>query len=580
MARPAHPDTLFHLEPEDDSTRAAVLRHPRNAPFISTSSEGKPAVEIGYHVCSRPCGGQVLARLGSDTDLILPGKTISKIHIAFEVHPVTHAILISVRTTNRKSVQVSPWGFRQDGEFRQLVLIPGTRYKIVVGDQNYARPFRFSIRWRLDLPAPAVQLAVDGGFKAAEARGRPNYLNTDDPTKLEIGSYYVTRLPSGVVGNCVRFAELGNRLGAGTYGQVYQSIDIDSSLYIAAKVVEPNGEREIQNLHREIKTLQELSHPNIIEFLGYAGFDPTDQDQHRQKVHIYMPLRDGSLRKLRDSDDVDQDQKMAALNNMTYQMLCALDYLSSKGLCHRDVKPDNILFDINEDQTFKFQLADFGLAKHQAHAQTMCGTKIYSAPEVHSGNYGLPTYKQSPKMDVWSLYVTMLTMMPEANFHEETLVHSPYPTTLAFVRHNVAILTPGFSPMARENPDLRASAAQMLVKIYGGKGLTTQRRRVRDIPPEALELTPAITGPSTPTVPATGYDIAQQQSTMPSTSYYYGLAAAPSAESSQLPVRRPVDADMVPSVMAARERELERERERWSNLRSRQGPDPMDIDDL
>ena len=84
-----------------------------------------------------------------------------------------------------------------------------------------------------------------------------------------------------------------------------------------------------------------------------------------------------------------------------FQSLEALQYLHTRNVIHRDIKPENILFKARTPQV-KIKLADFGLAKEGEEANTECGTRPYSAPEVFFGE------EYTAAVDIWSLGVTML----------------------------------------------------------------------------------------------------------------------------------------------------------------------------
>ena len=82
----------------------------------------------------------------------------------------------------------------------------------------------------------------------------------------------------------------------------------------------------------------------------------------------------------------------------------ALEYLHSKGIVYRDLKPENVLI----DATGHMKLTDFGLSKHlpkDEEAKTFCGTAEYLAPEVILQNpYSFP-------IDIWALGVLTYEMI-------------------------------------------------------------------------------------------------------------------------------------------------------------------------
>lgn len=90
------------------------------------------------------------------------------------------------------------------------------------------------------------------------------------------------------------------------------------------------------------------------------------------------------------------------------QLLEALRYLHSHKLCHRDVKPDNILYDRKKG---KMWLIDFGVSKlwMEKHVKkemlTNTGTPDYKAPELYEGG------GYTHAIDLWAAGVILFEMV-------------------------------------------------------------------------------------------------------------------------------------------------------------------------
>jgi serine/threonine protein kinase len=191
-----------------------------------------------------------------------------------------------------------------------------------------------------------------------------------------------------------------------------------------------------------------------------------------------MPLRSGSLTSLAKSPPPDIDYEQLCFQAMG-QMLRALDYLASENLIHRDVKPDNVLYSLLNGH-YHFQLADFGLAHHRSLATTFCGTGYYQAPELWPSISGVNA-GQSPKLDIWSLLACIVAVRSRMEeFPPDT---ADYGVVLGALNAKIPAVS-RLEPMARLHPDRRASAAQMLVLLFHGEGLTTPKSKIPPIEPD------------------------------------------------------------------------------------------------
>lgn len=156
------------------------------------------------------------------------------------------------------------------------------------------------------------------------------------------------------------------------------------------------------------------------------------------------------------------------------QMLQALDCIASKGIIHRDVKPENILYISQPDGQYQFQLGDFGLCNRAVDAKTHAGSDLYMAPEMFQEG------DQTHKVDVWSLFVTMLWTIDAGEFRQRSnqfKSHAEVQRAVLFVASNATSVSK-IREMAIVNPEERASAAQMLVKRFDGVGLSTPQNQV------------------------------------------------------------------------------------------------------
>jgi len=170
-----------------------------------------------------------------------------------------------------------------------------------------------------------------------------------------------------------------------------------------------------------------------------------------------MPLMDGNLKDLVKSNSVDTSE---LVQHLLWQMLSALQTTASLGLIHRDVKPANILFQKMLDQSYHFVLADFGLSHDEARARTKAGTEPFMAPEIKSQE--LKT-KQTPKVDIWSLFATIIWVRDEESFRsgctETENVHA-WLVEIAKLPHLAHIKS-----MARIDPAKRPSAKALLKSL-------------------------------------------------------------------------------------------------------------------
>jgi len=150
---------------------------------------------------------------------------------------------------------------------------------------------------------------------------------------------------------------------------------------------------------REVYALTTLEHPFIVPFI-YAGV----HEDHPFAVSRYID--GGDLRdKINHSIIKRNALTLESLYDWVPRVGEALTYMHANDWIHRDIKPDNILFDTNHN----CYLTDFGISKHLSLDPTNCltivnsvlGSPMYMAPEQHLG------HKPTPKFDQFSLAVVI-----------------------------------------------------------------------------------------------------------------------------------------------------------------------------
>ena len=131
-----------------------------------------------------------------------------------------------------------------------------------------------------------------------------------------------------------------------------------------------------ERFRREAEAACRLSHPHICSMLDYGDVDGS--------VYLVMPyFGGGSL-----ADMIGRERTLSGPEaaSIAVQVACALDYAHRRGVVHRDVKPDNILFDEDRNAV----ITDFGIATARFHSKLTgtgraMGTPHYMSPEQAMG---------------------------------------------------------------------------------------------------------------------------------------------------------------------------------------------------
>ncbi|XP_018411491.1 PREDICTED: mitogen-activated protein kinase kinase kinase kinase 1 [Nanorana parkeri] len=204
--------------------------------------------------------------------------------------------------------------------------------------------------------------------------------------------------------------ELMNRLGSGSYGEVFKARNKVNGELAAVKIVKEESDEDFSVIQKEVLMLKSCAHKNIVAY--YGSYMRTN------KLWICMEFcGGGSLQ--------DIYQVTGALSELQVAYVCretlqGLAYLHNQGKMHRDIKGANILL----NDTGDVKLADFGISAQLtatfARRNSFIGTPYWMAPEVAAvelkGGY-------TELCDVWSLGITAieLTELQPPMFHVHPL---------------------------------------------------------------------------------------------------------------------------------------------------------------
>ncbi|HZX89777.1 MAG TPA: bifunctional serine/threonine-protein kinase/formylglycine-generating enzyme family protein [Rudaea sp.] len=261
--------------------------------------------------------------------------------------------------------------------------------------------------------------------------------------------------------------DISRRLGRGGMADVYLAMQASLSRPVAIKVLavertsaetsdaqgRPQGEdfeETVARFEREARTIARLDHPHIVSIFDVGRTD----DGKLYYVMPYLPNGDLSTRDLREDE--------TAIVAVVRALCRALGYAHTLGVVHRDVKPENVLF----DKLDRPLLADFGiaLATHQSARVTREGSTMgssgYMSPEQARG------HSIDGRADLYSLGVVAYEMLcgdlpfhgPDALAVALAHVEQPVPRLRSARRHWQEFID---RAMAKSPAERFQTAAQM-----------------------------------------------------------------------------------------------------------------------
>ncbi|EFE39056.1 hypothetical protein TRV_06272 [Trichophyton verrucosum HKI 0517] len=216
-------------------------------------------------------------------------------------------------------------------------------------------------------------------------------------SSLRMGEVIREKVQDGVTGETrdMQYTQC-KIVGNGSFGIVFQT------------KLSPGGEdaaikRVLQD--KRFKIMRIVRHPNIVELKAFYYSNGDRKDEvYLNLVLEYVP--ETVYRASRYFNKLKTTMPLLEVKLYTYQLFRSLAYIHSQGICHRDIKPQNLLLD---PSTGILKLCDFGSAKilvaNEPNVSYIC-SRYYRAPELIFGATNYTT-----KIDVWSTGCVMGELM-------------------------------------------------------------------------------------------------------------------------------------------------------------------------
>lgn len=172
--------------------------------------------------------------------------------------------------------------------------------------------------------------------------------------------------------------EVIREVGKGGMGRVYLAHDLSLGRKVALKLLLENSDKNaLERFKQEIQAMASLSHPNIVKIYE-AGIE-------NFRNYFVMDFIEGKTLKT-----ILQEKKLpiSKVVEIMVKVADAVEYAHKNNILHRDLKPDNIMLNHEENPI----VMDFGLAKELdkesrvSETGEAIGTPAYMAPEQAKGN--------------------------------------------------------------------------------------------------------------------------------------------------------------------------------------------------
>jgi len=191
--------------------------------------------------------------------------------------------------------------------------------------------------------------------------------------------------------------KIGQVIGSGSFSIVYAGVDTSNNEAVCIKRIQKLDcvtTQAMFQLRKEISNLSRCDHPSIVKLICFI--------EDSEFYNIVMELCSGiTLLKMLKAKKVIEN---SLCKQIYWQIISALAYLHEIGICHRDIKLENIIISPNND----IKIIDFGfssLTEPGKMLKTVCGSSYYVSPETLNGK----SY-DGFSSDIWASGVLLFAM--------------------------------------------------------------------------------------------------------------------------------------------------------------------------
>ncbi|XP_078000999.1 MAP/microtubule affinity-regulating kinase 3-like isoform X2 [Glandiceps talaboti] len=186
-------------------------------------------------------------------------------------------------------------------------------------------------------------------------------------------------------------------IGKGNFAKVKLAKHLPTGKEVAIKIIDKTqlNPSSLQKVHREVRIMKVLDHPNIVKLFEVIETDKT----------LYLVMEYASGGEVFDYLVAHGRMKEKEARAKFRQIVSSVQYCHQKHVVHRDLKAENLLL----DGDMNIKIADFGFSNEftpGSKLDTFCGSPPYAAPELFQGKK-----YDGPEVDVWSLGVILYTLV-------------------------------------------------------------------------------------------------------------------------------------------------------------------------